>query len=396
VGFLRRIIDSFRAGGQKPYWSAMLWPDAASPAFTPRNAWRLSPVYRGVTLIANDLARLRLRIKGGESEEVLYALTRQANRYQSAGEFRRSMVLSALLRGNGLARIVRTVGGDLAELVPLDAGGARVELTDGKLVYHTAEFGELEPDDVLHLRAPSLSGLWGESPFGLCSSALALAMDLEQTGIKLFRHGGIGKLALVNPNKLSDGAAQKIQDDYARLHGGVENAAKPLVLGEGMRVEKLPSTLEDAAWIEARNFAVQDVARITGVPLPYLSEHSRTSYGNMEWLGRVYVEACLSHWGEAFASEVEAKLLPPGAQLVTDYDRIARGSLAETMAALRTGVEAGVITRNEARDKLDYDPLPGLDDPILAMNMTAGGPGGSGQGGPAKGQDTNLLPGAAT
>jgi hypothetical protein len=43
------------------------------------------------------------------------------------------------------------------------------------------------------------------------------------------------------------------------------------------------------------------------------------------------------------------------------------------MAALRTGVEAGIITRNEARDRLDLEPLEGLDEIIVALNMGTGG-----------------------
>jgi hypothetical protein len=52
---------------------------------------------------------------------------------------------------------------------------------------------------------------------------------------------------------------------------------------------------------------------------------------------------------------------------------ISRPSLAEQMAALRTGVESGVITRNEAREYLNLAPLDGLDDPIIAKNMGTGG-----------------------
>jgi hypothetical protein len=43
------------------------------------------------------------------------------------------------------------------------------------------------------------------------------------------------------------------------------------------------------------------------------------------------------------------------------------------MAALRTGVEAGFLTRNEARAIIDLDPLPGLDEPTLALNVGTGG-----------------------
>jgi hypothetical protein len=56
-----------------------------------------------------------------------------------------------------------------------------------------------------------------------------------------------------------------------------------------------------------------------------------------------------------------------------DLDSLQRPSLAEQMASLRTGVEAGFITRNEAREWLDLEPLPGLDAPIVAKNMGTGG-----------------------
>lgn len=59
--------------------------------------------------------------------------------------------------------------------------------------------------------------------------------------------------------------------------------------------------------------------------------------------------------------------------LVFDTDMLSKPSLAEQMAALRTGVESGVITRNEARSMLDMPPLPGLDEPIVALNMGTGG-----------------------
>ena len=42
-------------------------------------------------------------------------------------------------------------------------------------------------------------------------------------------------------------------------------------------------------------------------------------------------------------------------------------------AALRTAVEAGFMTRNEARDELDMPALPGLDEPVIALNMGTGG-----------------------
>jgi phage portal protein BeeE len=93
----------------------------------------------------------------------------------------------------------------------------------------------------------------------------------------------------------------------------------------------------------------------------------------MEWLGRMYVDHCIEHWAAVWRSEILAKLASPFDTVSFDLDALQRPSLAEQMAALRTGVEAGFITRNEARARLDLDPLPGLDEPIVAKNMGTGG-----------------------
>jgi hypothetical protein len=60
-------------------------------------------------------------------------------------------------------------------------------------------------------------------------------------------------------------------------------------------------------------------------------------------------------------------------RVVWDYDAVVRPTLAETMAAIRAGVEASIITRNEARGWLDLEPVPDGDAFILAKNMGAGG-----------------------
>ena len=70
-----------------------------------------------------------------------------------------------------------------------------------------------------------------------------------------------------------------------------------------MKPERIGSSLNDAGFDEARRFSVADVSRLTGVPLPYLSEHQDTAYANQEWLGRIYVEGCLAHWAAAFDGE---------------------------------------------------------------------------------------------
>ena len=104
-----------------------------------------------------------------------------------------------------------------------------------------------------------------------------------------------------------------------------------------------------------------------------LGETGGSGYGTLEWMGRAYVDGCLRAWLEAWSGEIKSKLATPFDTVYFDVDELQRPGMAETMASLRTAVEAGFMTRNEAREELDMEPLPGLDAPIQALNMGTGG-----------------------
>ena len=341
---------------------------AGMPTITPGTALAYTPVYRAASLIANDVARVPLDV----SERTANALLQQPNRWQNGFEFRRALTMQALLYGNAFAVINRTLGGELLELLPLDIESVSLDLTKPEPVYKTRLYGDVPMSSMLHLRAVGLDGLWGESPVRLCRTSLQILAAQENSQLEVMKNAGNPKLAFVHPGPLSEGARQSISEKFLQHHAGAENAGKPLVLAEGMRVERISSTLDDAGIAAARRYSVEDVSRIYGVPTSYLSEHSANAYGSMEWLSRMYVDACLQHWFSTWAAEIVAKLAPFG-EATFDADMISRPSLAEQMAALRTGVESGVITRNEAREYLNLAPLDGLDDPILAKNMGTGG-----------------------
>jgi phage portal protein BeeE len=317
---------------------------AGIPNVTPASALAYTPVYRAATLISNDIARTPLSVE----DETVEALIARPNRYMNGYELRRSMTMQACLYGNAFAIINRTLAGELLELIPLTLESVSLDVSGDEPFYKTSQYGDVPIASMLHIRAPSLDGLWGESPVRLCRTSLTILAAQETAQLEVMRNAGNPKLAIVHPGPLNAAARQSIS--------------------EGMKVERISSTLDDAGIAAARRYSIEDVSRLFGVPTSYLSEHGANAYGTMEWLSRMYVDACLTHWYSAWSSEIEAKLAP-FSTISFDSDSIARPSLA----ALRTGVESGVITRNEARAWLDLQPLEGLDDPIVALNMGTGG-----------------------
>lgn len=343
----------------------------AVPTLTPHQALRYTPVYRAVTLIASDIARIDSRVDAPIAD----ALWRNPTRLMPTYEFRRAMTLQACLWGNAFALINRTRGGELLELVPLDPDSVSLDTTQAIPFYRAAAYpgAAIPMESILHLRAPGTTGLWGESPVRLCKTSMSVMAAQEQMALSAYGNGGNPKIALVHPGPISKEAAQRVAAEYQQRHAGTENVGRPLVLGEGMKIERISSTLDDTGLEAARRFSVGDVSRIYGVPASYLSEDVGSSYGTMEWLSRMYVDACLSHWMHAWQAEILQKLATPFDSMTWDTDALIRPGIAEQMAALRTGVEAGFLTRNEARERLDLPPLPGLDEPTLALNVGTGG-----------------------
>jgi len=333
---------------------------------TPYSALYFTPVFRACNLIANDIARTTCYFENPTLERIF----RRPNRFQSKYDFMRSLTLQCLLYGNSFALINRRRNGELYELVPLKVGSVSLDITGPTPVYITADYGRVEPENIIHIKATLMEGLWAMSPINLCRTALSIGLQQENTAQKQLENGSFSNIAIVHPSNISIAARQAIANDYAKNHAGSKNAGKPIILSENVRIEKISSTANEPGLDAARKYSVQDVSRIFGVPTSYLSETSGSVYGSLEWSGRAYFDACLSHWFQMWASEIDLKL---NEEPYFDTDFIARPPFAEQMAALRTGIEAGIMTRNEAREYLDLDDVEGGDEFFQALNLGQGG-----------------------
>lgn len=364
---LRGLINRMFVGP----WSSTLLAQASGqmPFVSAGTALRYTPVYRAVTLIASDVARIELEVSAQGADSLL----RSPSRYMSSFEFKRAMMVNVLLYGNAFAAINRTRGGELLELILLEPDSVSLDTTQPVPFYRTRTYGDLQLEQVFHLKAASISGLWGESPINLCRTSLQLLAAQEEMALKTYTNAGNPKIALIHPRQMSPEMMQKVEAYYMERHSGSLNTGRPMVLADGMKVERISSTIDDTGLEAARKYSIADVCRIYGVPASYMSEDVGDSYGSMEWLSRMYVDSCLRQWLECWAAEIKSKLATPFDSVIFDTDDLVRPGMAELYASLRTGVESGVITRNEAREELDLEPLPGLDEPIVAKNMGTGG-----------------------
>jgi len=146
---------------------------------------------------------------------------------------------------------------------------------------------------------------------------------------------------------------------------------RPIIAQNGATVQQVGRSLVDQDWIAGRKNAIEDIARVFGIPPYVLFSESGSAYTAEQ--SRMYADS-LAAYTDAWGAELGSKLY--GADYCVKFDKTAllRGSFNESMQAYREAVQLGVMTPNEVRKELGLAPIDGGDEMYVGPNMqTTGG-----------------------
>lgn len=357
---------------------------------TPDSALRLSAVYGAVRAISETVAMLLpiLYERTGDGKQRAYThplysvLYRKPNPWQTAFEFWEMMEGHLELRGNAYAQILPSQNGDpVGSLIPLHPDRMKVErLTDGRLRY---KFSNLDgtttyyvQDEIFHLRGWSMDGMTGLSPISVESEVLGVGLGLQDYAARFIENDAKPGGVLIHPQKLTPEARKNLKDSWQASQTGA-NRHKTAVLEEGLVYTQLGVTNRDAQFIEAREFQIEDIARIFRIPPHKIGHLKRSTFSNIEQQSIEFVQDCMLPRLKRIEQAISRDLLPEDEQndffAEFNVDAIMRGDIAGRYAAYGSAILDGWMTRNEARAKENLNPLPGLDEPLEPMNMQQAG-----------------------
>lgn len=398
--YARNVIRAF--GGQSVSYMENMTPeelreylrmgygfDTESGAFvTPDSAMRIASYWACVQVLASGLAQVPLvlykttgRNKERATDESLYGLLHDApNEWQTAFEFWELLSLSVTTRGNAYA-LKTVVRGETRELLPLPVERVHprqdtswnvtyeVSMPDGSLL-------TVPPDRMLHIPGLGFNGLTGLSVVQYHRETFGMATQLAKHGARLFKNGANIGGVLEHPNKLSDDAAKRLKGSFDEQYSGASNAHKTLLLEEGMTYSKIGMTAQEAQYLDTRGFTRGEIASIFRVPPHMIGDLSRSTNNNIEQQSLEFVMYTMAPWYRRFEQRVTKSLIPKNrrSELSAKFlvNALLRGDSASRGNLYRSGILSGWMTRNEAREFEDLNPIDGLDEPITPMNMALG------------------------
>ena len=356
-----------------------------------RNSFkRLETVNRGTNMIVNACASLDFDIKDKISSDVSPGMRQKTlanllnyrpNPYQSAQDFRASIFTDFILEGNIFIYF------DGAYIYHLPAANMQI-LPDEKVFvkgYKYNNMQDFKTSEIIHVRDVCSSSIYrGSSRLMSANRSIDILYKMQTFQETFFENGAVPGMVLTTDNTLSQVAKQKTIQNWVTGYSPKNGARKPMILDSGLKPSNLlNASFQDMDFDNSIKSHDIKILKALGVPSILLDGGNNANISpNMRLfyletvmpIVRKYISAMERHFGydiEAITSSVSA--LQPELKDIAAYNT--------------TLVNGGVISANEARVELRYDPKPGHDDLRIPANI-AGSAANPALGGAPKKPDT--------
>lgn len=379
-------------------------PGLAGVTITPETAPRLTAVYRSISLIASTIAQFPLRTYRHQGVQEMPELVPspaylgQPNDDDTAMEFWERAVAHLLSRGNAYLYKERDNGGAIRNLVLVHPANVDVRAEDGHKVFSVQSASGRRDDytarEVLHIPALGYDGLTGLSPIGLAKGVLETLAATEQYAAKLFGSGALATGVLSVDRRLQKNDVEEIKARWREQYGGSQNAHGVMVLDKGTQFDPISIPPEHAQFLESRNFGVQEVGRLFGVPLDLLMLPAAGAGGRaLAEYNAQFVIYTLGSWMARIAARVSMDinrggLTVRGQYVEHDAAALLRGDVLTRYRAYQLAITSGWMKRSEPRQVEGLRTTPeeaealGFVDPKGAGSSSGEATGGGNPTGP--------------
>lgn len=369
------------------------WAGAFQQGYEPDRNNRVlafSAVYACVTLRANDIAKLRIKLMEFDKKDSIWTevesssfspVLRKPNRYQTRIQFLAQWITSKLLQGNTYILKERDARKVVTNLYVLDPRLVSPLITEDGAVYYQIgadplsgvqrDLPAVPASEIIHDRMLTpYHPLCGVSPIYACGMSATQGSRIQQNSNKHFgnqsKPGGI----LTTPHKIDNAQAQMLKDQVEAGTSGI-NAGRLLVIGGGVTYTPVAMSAVDSQLIEQLGWTVEDVARAFLMPVSKLAVSSAAASAKSS------AQEDLFYYKQTLQRDIEdiELLLDEGLGLGPGYGNL-YGTEIDLEGLLRMDpatratvhkelVGAALMKPNEGRKQWDLPPVDGGDECYL-------------------------------
>lgn len=256
---------------------------------------------------------------------------------------------------NGFVNAFRPILPDAIE-VKVKNGRKTFKYTDAD----TKEVHEVGPEWITHIPGPSLDGYDGHPFIAGARAIFSAAISGDKAAQTVLRRG-IRLAGLITPEageEVDETEAEAILENLRNRIVGREHAGDIAFINRHLKLDKWTPTNVESQWHETRTEILGEVGRLFGLPPHLLNDtEKQTSWGTgvaEQNLG--LARFTLKGWSTR-TEQALSRRLPRGQFCEFDYKGLLQGTPETEINLLLAQMEAGLITRDEARRILNLPRL---------------------------------------
>ena len=355
------------------------YPDANFENFATEGYAKNEIVHACIRELATSAAAPRYHViapstEGGSIEidrGLLYDLIAAPNPYHDWQSFIERLVTYMMVAGNAYVVKERANSTQVSALYLLRPD--RVTIVAGNYgaesyVYTVggAEY-RIDAKDMCHLALPNPGGdIYGLSPLQVLARTVNLDQNMTDFAKVYFQNAGVPSGLLKIKKRLSSqDEASMIRARWRSQFGGVNNFHRIAILDEDADYQAMSNSPKDMALLDLHNLTESRICAVFGVPPILIGANvglNRSTFSN-------YREARLAFHSETLEPLVSKLIRYFNYHLFSEYtgnetltvDWTAMRSVLDDQAATTARINSlftgGVITLNEAREKLGFDAI---------------------------------------
>lgn len=356
-------------------------------------------VYRCVNEISQGASAIALRVFDGDTEvenHPLKALLDRPNPLQAGHEYFASLYSYLLLSGNSYALRTGPENREPQELHLMRPDRMRVVpsknyipqgyeyVIAGKVIESYEADPESGQSEVKHFKMwHPLNDYYGLSPLHSASADIDQHNLAARHNVNLLNNGARPTGAIVfNPRDFKSGLPASLTEeqrtqivsDLETRFSGAANAGRAMLLEGDFDWKEMGLSPKDMDFLELKNMSARDIALCFGVPSQLVGVPDSQTYSNVAEARLALYEETIIPLARRVESDLNEWLSPLFSERVRiRYDIDSIPAMAERRKRVYenvvAGVREGILSRNEARERLGLEAIDGGDAVYISANL---------------------------
>lgn len=349
-------------------WLSLTRGEAGSPV-TETSALSSTAFFRGVSVIASTIATLPLKSYRTSDDDVRSqvpsVLDNPGGQFFTPFEWVELVMVHLVLWGNAYLLHIYNAGGQLVALFPMHPSlvtPSWVCNDQGSVV--GKQFGaSLNGDPVVwsalemtHVMGLGTDGLQGASVLTVARRALSTAVAGDSAAARMFANGMLIGGLVTTDEAMTEADGKTVMAGLKAKLTGTNNAGDIAMVNASLKFTPWSMSAMDAQFLESRQFQVEEISRLLGVPKVLLAEDGASSWGTGIGQLLAYMQkTTFVPWTTRVEQRLSMLLASPR-HCEFEYDGLLAGTPMEQTALLAAQLGAGIIDVNEARVVLRLEP----------------------------------------